>query len=155
MGRPRKINEQELILMLGQGLSHQKIADHMGCSRPAVTKAVNLLPPTLRAHQSIQEFKQRRATQFAEIQQMLLRYITPEKLKNASLAQIGTLFGIFYDKERLEKNLATEHVAHAHLKQLSDADRKAIKGMIQNMTRRQLEASQASHNIQEAEFEIK
>lgn len=152
MGRKAKINEQELILMLGQGLTHQAIADEFGVSRAAVSKKIATLPPSLREHKSLEMFKKTRADRFAELQQMLLRFITPDKLAKASLAQIGTLFGIFYDKERLEQNLATEHVAHAHLAQLSEVDRKALKDAVVKMTQTQLDEARKSHGVIEADY---
>jgi transposase len=139
MGRKSQINEQELILYLGQGLTHQQIADKIGVSRPAVTKAVGKLPKDLVIQKDLKQFRGMRADAFAEIQQSILNIIKSKLIREGekiSVQQLGTLFGILYDKERLEQGKATEHVAHATFKQLTTEDRKMLKDFIKKRTKR-------------------
>jgi hypothetical protein len=51
----------------------------------------------------LKEFKTHRADMLASMQQTALSGITSDKLKNASPRDCATIFGIFYDKERLER----------------------------------------------------
>jgi len=97
---------------------------------------------------SVETFRQERANIFASIQQALLRYITPDKLKHASLQQIGTLFGIMYDKERLEKNQATDFIAHAHFQMLPPDQMESIKALSKELTERKLK--QVTYNDEES-----
>jgi hypothetical protein len=106
---PKKVIDNEQLIFLAQQIksdgkpwTHQEMADDLGCSRTAVTRALMKLPPALLEARDVTKFREKRADIFAEVQREIMKYITPEKLKNASLAQLGTLFGIFYDKERLE-----------------------------------------------------
>jgi hypothetical protein len=89
---------------------------------------------------TIEEFRTQRADTFSRLQQILLQHITPAKLKGASLAQIGTLFGIMYDKERLERGQATEHIAHAHYEALDDKQLKALKDFSKTMVEQKMKA---------------
>jgi hypothetical protein len=133
-----KFTDIDLIaaLNLHQG-NVTRAAKDLGVTRQAVIKRKKLLPDGVIAP-TIKEFRESRADTFARLQQILLQYITPEKLKGASLQQIGTLFGIMYDKERLEKNLATEHIAHAHYQMLDDSQMAKVKQLAKDLTQKKL-----------------
>ena len=115
-----------------------RAARELGVTVQSVRKRKNGLPVGVMG--STKNYREVRAEVFADLQKMLLRYITPDKLKKASLAQIGTLFGIFYDKERLERGQATEHIAHAHYQALDDDSKKMLKDTIQQLTEKKLNA---------------
>jgi biotin operon repressor len=139
MPKTSKINEQELILYLGQGLTHEQIAQKMGVSRPAITKAVGRLPQDIMIKADIKEFRLLRADAFAQIQQSIINIMKMKLAREGdkiSLNQLGTLFGILYDKERLEQGKATEHIAHATYKQLTPEDRKMLRDFINQRTKR-------------------
>jgi hypothetical protein len=110
-----------------------RAAKELGVTRAAVHNRIDTLPQGVLTR-DLSEFRRNRADTFADIQKIILQYITPEKLKQASLQQLGTLFGIMYDKERLEQNLSTENIAHKHAQNLSDADRDALKKLVKDMT---------------------
>ena len=114
-----------------------RAAQELGVTRAAVIKRKKVIPEGVLAP-TVEEFRHQRADVFARLQQILLQHITVKKLKGASLAQIGTLFGIMYDKERLEKNLATEHIAHAHYGLLDDQDKKWMKELVSKRTEKKL-----------------
>jgi len=116
-----------------------RAAQELGVTRAAVIKRKKTLPEGVIAP-TINEFRTMRADTFARLQQILLQHITPAKLKGASLAQIGTLFGIMYDKERLERGQATEHIAHAHYEKLDDTQMKALKEFSKTMVERKMKA---------------
>jgi hypothetical protein len=134
-----KFTDVELIAALGLCNGNiTKTAEQLGVSRAAVIKRKKTIPEGVIAP-TIKEFRKERADVFAHIQRACLQYITPEKLKKASLQQIGTLFGIMYDKERLEQNLSTENVAHALEQALSDNDIKRLDTLITERTKEKLE----------------
>lgn len=142
---PKKlINQEELIFLAttpnsdGKYPTHQELADAMNVSRPAITRALQRVPSTLLEVRSVDQFIAKRAQMFAEIQQQIVRYITPEKLKNASLNQLGTLFGIFYDKERLETNQTTANIAAVNVHAMDDDTKKFIAQAIQASTQKKL-----------------
>ena len=114
-----------------------RAAKELGVTRAAIIKRKKTLPDGVIAP-TIEEFRTQRADTFSRLQQILLQHITPAKLKGASLAQIGTLFGIMYDKERLERGQATEHIAHAHYEALDDKQMKALKEFSKSMVERKM-----------------
>jgi hypothetical protein len=134
----QKFDDFELIASLNMHNGNiSRAAQELGVTRAAVIKRKAALPEGVIAP-TIEEFRTQRADTFARLQQILLQHITPAKLKKASLAQIGTLFGIMYDKERLEKNLATEHIAHAHYEMLDDSQLAKIKQLATDLTEKKL-----------------
>lgn len=116
-----------------------RAAEELGVSRAAIIKRRKQLPSGCLS-KDLTQFRQKRADIFAEIQKMILMYITPDKLAKSSLQQLGTLFGIMYDKERLEQNLATEHIAHAHYEVLDDQTKESIRKLTDELTAKKLQA---------------
>ena len=134
----KKFTDIELIETLRNNQGNVSAsAKDLGVSRQAITKRRANLPKGLETA-DVTDFRKNRATTFASLQQILLQYITPEKLKKASIQQLGTLFGIMYDKERLERNLATEHIAHAHFQKLPPDQMASIRKLAQELTERKL-----------------
>ena len=134
----QKFDDFELIAALNLHNGNiSRTAQELGVTRAAVIKRKRVLPEGVIAP-TIGEFREQRADTFARLQQILLQHITPAKLKGASLAQIGTLFGIMYDKERLERGQATEHIAHAHYEKLDDNQLKALKEFSKAMVERKM-----------------
>jgi hypothetical protein len=137
MGR-QKFDDMELIAALNMHNNNvSRAAQELGVTRAAVIKRRNTLPDGVIA-KTVEEFRTRRADTFARLQQILLQQITPQKLKGASLAQIGTLFGIMYDKERLEKNLSTENIAHNHYEALDARDKAMLKELVERRSQKKL-----------------
>jgi NADP-dependent 3-hydroxy acid dehydrogenase YdfG len=64
-----------------------------------------------------------------------------QQVSGASLQQLITLMAIAYDKERLENNLSTENIAHAHYEKLDPQDKEALKELIKSRTQKALAAS--------------
>lgn len=128
----------------GTHLSHQEMADRMGCSRVAVTRALQRIPTWQLKEQDVNDYKAERADIFAAAQQLILKYITHEKLKAASIQQLGTLFGILYDKERIERGQATQHIANISHTQLDPETKKLLERAIDSRTRSMLENKSTS-----------
>lgn len=145
--RKRKIDQVELIHyaqkkhLNGKPYTHKQIAEALNVSRGAVTKAISKLPPALLGSRDAAEYKALRIQIFQDMQRLILQYITPAKLRKASIIQLGTLFGIFYDKERLERGMSTENVASVNIHQIDPEAMKAIKEAIKVTTRKKLEKS--------------
>lgn len=136
----QKFTDIELIAALNiHAGSSTRAAEELGVTRDAVQKRKALLPKGALA-MDLDTYKKTRADIFADFQRTLLQYVTPEKMKSASLQQIGTLFGIMYDKERLEKNLATEHIAHVMQSKLSEEDKADLRELIAAKTKRMRES---------------
>jgi len=115
-----------------------RTAAELGATRQAVRKRREALPEALFSV-NLEQFRQNRADAFAHVQQMALAYLLDgKKLKNASPQQLTTVLAIAYDKERLEKNLSTENVAHAHYTQLDDEMREQIGKLAAKMTQKKL-----------------
>jgi hypothetical protein len=139
-----KIDQQELIALAtarkgdGSPFTHQEMARHLGVTRPAVTRALAKIPKSVLASHDVQTFRKNRADIFADMQRMILTYMTPEKLKGASINQLGTLFGIVYDKERLEKGQATAHVAQINRSMLDDESLKKVRQIVADITQKKI-----------------
>jgi hypothetical protein len=123
----------------GTWLSHQEISDRMGCSRVAVTRAIQRVPEWQIKERDLEQFKRERADIFAAAQQLVLKYLTHDKLKKASPQQIATLMAIFYDKERLERGKATQHVANLTDIQLDKETKKLLQEAIVSRTKAMLD----------------
>ena len=139
MPTPQKFSDLELVSTYGRcGGNINQTAKALGVTRRAVKNRKAKLPDTLFIT-DIKEFRQKRADIFTELQRMIMVYVAdPKKLKKASLQQLGTLFGIMYDKERLERDLSTENIAHDMHGQLDEEDRKLIREMINNRTQKKI-----------------
>lgn len=136
MPRARKFTDEDLIqaLTVHEG-NISKAAQELDVTRAAVKKRVNSLPAGVFLT-DLNQFRMKRADTFADIQRRILQHITPEKLAKASLNQLGTLLGIFYDKERLEQNLSTENIAHDMVKRIDPKDMGMLKEYIKKTTER-------------------
>jgi len=146
-GKESRIDKQELIRLAvsrkpnGQKYTHTDIANQFGVTRGAVTKALAKIPKSMLLEVDIDNYRKQRAQIFAEMQKLVLEYITPTKLKNASIQQLGNLFKMFYENERLESNLATEHVAVIHQSTIDQKSMKLIEEAIMNATQKKLVAA--------------
>ena len=135
-----KFTDLELIAALNVHNDNvTRAARELGVTRNAVIKRKKLLPKGVIAP-TIEKFRSQRADTFARFQQIILQYVTEKKLKGASLQQLGTLFGIMYDKERLERGQATEHIAHAHYEKLDEKQMKALKEFSKTMVEDKMRA---------------
>lgn len=135
----KKFTNTDLIVALNLHNGNvTRVAEELGVSRAAVIKRRKTLPEGC-VNSNLTEYRQNRADIFAELQKTLLMYITPEKLAKSSIQQIMTAFGIMYDKERLEKNLATEHIAHAHYEVLDDSTKRDIAELTKKLTEKKLQ----------------
>lgn len=132
MGRKSKINEQELLLLHGMGLTHQEIADRIGVSRGAVTKKINSMKeanPEIFQHMTTEEYQDSEPTILVEMrrligEQFIARIKAGEKIP---MTAITNMIGTLIDKERLITDKSTANVLHAHvIEDMSDGERKLL-----------------------------
>lgn len=153
MARKSKIDQTELLTLMGEknpdgkNLTQTEIADRLGVTRVAVNRAIAKLDPALTKVRDVAKFKADKADILAELQMMFMEYITPEKLKRASLSQIIMAIGTMYDKERMERGQSTENVAVMHdvrqippdvRKQLEEAQKAYADAMIKESVKKEL-----------------
>ncbi len=132
----------------GQKMTQSEIANELGVSRVAVTVALRDIPKSLLVRESVDNFRKARADIFSDIQKMILTFITPSKLKRASIQQLGNLFKMFYEKEKLELGQATEHIAVIHENKLDAETIAKIQEAIEMSTMKKLvEAKQESREL--------
>jgi hypothetical protein len=88
---------------------------------------------------------------------MILQYITPQKLKKASINQLGTLFGIMYDKEQLERGRATSHTMTVNVQAIDPKIMHKIQEAIALSTQQKLQESrkELEGSVVEAQVEDK
>jgi hypothetical protein len=103
--------QQALDLRLNKNLSYAQIGQIQGVSDVAIFNKIKPLLPD----QSNEVYKAQRPDILSHTQLKILSSISSADLKKATLQAKAVSFGIFYDKERLERGLATERIDHLHL----------------------------------------
>jgi hypothetical protein len=142
----RKFTDPELVdvLHIVDG-NVTKAAEALGVTRAAIIKRRDNLPEGILA-KDIDTFRRKRADTLARVQQIMFQYVTPEKLKRASLSQLIMAIGLMYDKERLETGKPTEYMAHAHINKMHPEDQKMLREMVAATTQRKIQESIKSHD---------
>lgn len=118
IGRPRAdqmIPLDKLIVLREKGLSYVQIGKILGCTAANVKIRLNALGMTLESD-VVEKFKEKRADILASHQFQVLENLGPEKLKKAGVRELSVMFGILYDKERLERGQSTANIStYAHI----------------------------------------
>jgi DNA-binding Lrp family transcriptional regulator len=144
---PKKIDDVALALMLGEGKTHQAIADELGVSRVAVTKRVAKLKetnPHALVSTSVEKFRDGESDQVAKARQYILnaimdRITSPKGLNRESLPQLIKSFAILWDKdEKIQDRQMVKKVAVLHRHELDDETRKMLDDLIEHRTKQAL-----------------
>ena len=90
-----------------KGLNHAEIARLVDCDRSNVSRRIQA---TIEDLEALPKYKENRADVMALKGRQALQSITQKKLQKTTPAQAATVFGILYDKERLERDQATANV---------------------------------------------
>jgi hypothetical protein len=106
----------KIIELRNKKLTYSQIGKILGCSRENICMR---LQPFRHSIENIKQVKDNRADTLAVISDTVLNSLTIEDIKKASAYQRVGMFGILYDKERLERGESTQNVAYANL---SDKD---------------------------------
>jgi hypothetical protein len=105
----------KLIVLREKGLSYVQIGKILGCTAANVKIRLNALGMTLESD-VVEKFKEKRADILASHQFQVLENLGPEKLKKAGVRELSVMFGILYDKERLERGQSTANIStYAHI----------------------------------------
>jgi len=108
---PKNIPIAWILSLKKQGLSHAKIGKELGCSSVNITKRLQVHK---RKQQELTEYRENRADIIASVGKRVLDSITDKEIKKAPFGTKATVYGILFDKERLERGESTENIAHIH-----------------------------------------
>ena len=103
-----------------KGLSYTQAGKILNIDRSAVCRLCqrNGIP----RKDELKNFKKNKADILSSKQAQVLNCINNETLKKASAYQLAGMFGILYDKERLERGESTQNVSVAHIEALKTLD---------------------------------
>jgi len=107
---PKNIPIESIIEYRRKGLTTREIATLLNCSHPNIVQRLQTLTDDV---DSLDSYKIHRADILALNGRKLLSKITDEKLQKASAYQLAGMYGILYDKERLERGQTTANVGYA------------------------------------------
>jgi len=108
-GVKKGIPIETIINLRRAGLTHQQIADTVGCAKATVTQRLRRFPELTDG--TLQDYKEARADVLAALQARTLRTLSAEDIANAPVQARAMLFGVLYDKERLERGKSTANLA--------------------------------------------
>jgi hypothetical protein len=141
LGRRRKINDLELAYLIGCGLTAKEMAEKLSCSVPTVNNGIKHLratQPELLEERSLEEFRKGETDELANLRRILVssmrRKLTTTSLSAVSLQQLGVLYGIIFEKDRLLRGEATEHIATQTYNQLDSKTRNVIANTVKELT---------------------
>ena len=136
-------------LITTRGMSYAEAAKILGCSKVTVWQRCQR--HGIMSQGSIKRFRAHRADVLANKQAMILNTLTEEDIKAQSAYQRVGMFGILYDKERLELDKSTENIAG--LQHVIDSNKDILEGSAQAMLERMRGASDAEEEAVEGEYE--
>ena len=128
---PKIYSDQELAELHRKPLSYAQIQECTGIPRATVHQRVTRYVEEVKG---VKEYKLNRADNLARQQRDIDGFITPDKLKKSSAAQLVLMKCQLYDKERIERGLSTENIAYKdYTPQVTDLDNqiKALEAKIQ------------------------
>ena len=129
--QPILYSDQDLAELRRKPLSYQEIALHTGIPKDTIYSRVKRYIEEVKG---LKEYKFNRADNLANQQRLIDNYITPDKLKKSSAAQLVLMKCQLYDKERIERGLSTENIAYKdYTPQVTDLDNqiRALEAKIQ------------------------
>jgi len=121
---PKYTDVNKAIELRAKGLTYKDIAIYLGVSKQAVHQRLKGIMPE---DVDLQPYKNHRADILAAKQAELLKSLTPKDIKDSSPYQKVGMFGILYDKERLERGESTQNVAIAAVYQDIDMIRTELE----------------------------
>lgn len=149
MGRKHKIHDLELAFCVSKGMNQTEIAEHLGVTRVTVRAAINRVReshPELLEEMSTEQFRKGESDDLANMRRIILhslrRKMNTLSLSAISLQQLGVLYGILFEKDRLLRGESTEHIATASYKQLDDKTRAVIGDAVKRLTKDMIKESQ-------------
>jgi predicted transcriptional regulator len=122
---------EKILDLKDKRLSHQQIADLLGCDKSNITNRLKKYRPTL---DKIAGHKKHRADILTNIQAKLLDSVTDDKIKECTVPQLTVAYGILYDKERLERGQSSSNLSVAGLVESHSANLDTVSEQIAKLT---------------------
>jgi hypothetical protein len=113
---------QKAIQLKQQGNSYKEISKILGCSPQNIHQKIKDLIPKSDTEKYIAE----RADILAKKNQKVLEYLDDEKLKKSTAMQIASIYGILYDKERIERGLSDNNARPLVMIQINQDGKKPV-----------------------------
>ena len=98
-----------IIELRNKSLSYSEIGAILGCSEANLCQR---LRPFRHSIDNLKSIKDNRADTLTVISDTLLTSLSEDEIKKASAYQRVGMFGVLYDKERLERGQSTENIAY-------------------------------------------
>jgi predicted transcriptional regulator len=108
--KPKGIAIERMLQLRDKNLTDGEIATIVGCDRSNVSKRLAEYAPKL---QRIDNHKKYRADILTDLQMKVLDNFTPDKINECTVPQSAVVYGILYDKERIERGLSTSNLSIA------------------------------------------
>jgi len=108
---PKYTPIEKILKYRKQGLSLPEIGGILGISKQAVHQR---LQPYAEELENLEDYKEHRADILALKGRQILKNIDNDRLEKASAYQLAGMYGILYDKERLERGESTHNIASIH-----------------------------------------
>lgn len=96
------VDKIKAVELIKAGATYRDVATMQGVTPQAIHKAIKPLLPS----QATTNYKDKRADILAEMQRKILTTVDSKLIKQSSLMQRLSSFGILYDKERIERGLS-------------------------------------------------
>ena len=109
-----------------EGLTITQTANRLNCDKSNITthlKRNNIIPGYL------QKYNERKAKVYSHLQERIVKSVSTEDIKKASLSQKVVALGILADKERTELGLVTEIHGYADMVKVNDQIDKDLAAM--------------------------
>lgn len=120
-GPDSKVDLPRAVKLLAGGASYSEVGKIFGVGKQAVMHLVNKY---VSDGIDLQIYKTHRADILASKQLQILKSITDDDIQKASAYQRVGMFGILYDKERLERGQSTQNLAFKDMsRDLSEMDK--------------------------------
>ena len=105
---PKDIPIESIVEYRSRGMSYNEIATLTGCTKSNVIQRLQTVNAQIDA---LPNYKKHRADVIALTGRRILSHLTQDKLKAASAYQLTGMYGILYDKERLEREQSTANIS--------------------------------------------
>jgi len=123
---PKGIPIEVIITYRKKGLTTQEIGTLLGCSHSAIVQRLRDYKGYI---DNIGAIKQNKSDLLHIKQAQLLNHLTLDEIKKASAYQKVGMFGLLYDKARLEDNKSTSNVSYADMTARMQALDKQLEDM--------------------------
>ena len=127
---PKGIPIETIIELKTRGLNNTQIAKICGCSKENIRIR---LRPLLSDLASLPFYKRHRGDVLALRQKQIMDSMDEDTIEKASLKDRGIVFGILYDKERLERGKSTANVAYMDLVRAEKEKQREIEELEKEM----------------------